>query len=310
MNFVYKVQGRGKAMIVEKARAKVNLSLDITGKRPNGYHEVKMIMQTISLCDDLEFEKGEEGSGVILSTDNEFLNSEQSAGSDNLITKAIRKLSEKTGKSFDVKITLTKRIPLAAGLAGGSSDAAAALRGVNRLFELKLSNEELCEVAVSIGADVPFCVEGGLCLCEGIGEKLTRLNRLPSFPTVICKPPVFVSTKEVYEEYDALSEPYRPDVDEMTDAIKAYDGEKVAKLLGNTLEEVTGKKYPVISEIEEKLKEAGAVNAVMSGSGPTVFGMFNSMKEADAAAELLKEHFPGFEIFSTKFDNEKQAHFE
>lgn len=297
-------------MIIEKARAKVNLSLDITGKRSNGYHDVKMIMQTLSLSDDLIFEKASAGEGVILTTDSEILNGEQAGGSDNLIVKAVKKLEAKTGKCFDVKITLSKRIPLAAGLAGGSSDAAAALRGVNRLFELNLSEEELCDIAVTIGADVPFMVKGGLCLCEGIGEKLTVLNRLPSYPTVICKPPVSVSTKEVYEEYDALENPMHPDVDSMVEAIKRYDGEAVAKLLGNTLECVTGRKYPVISDIEKSLISLGAINSVMSGSGPTVFGLFNSEKDADKAAEELMKLYPGYEIFSTRFENEKVAHFE
>lgn len=297
-------------MIVERASAKVNLSLDITGKRDNGYHDVRMIMQSLELCDDLVFEKREKGAGVLLVTDNEMLNVEQSAGTDNLIIKAAKALSEFTGEDFDVKITLSKRIPIAAGMAGGSADAAAALRGINRLFELGLSYEELRKAAVKIGADVPFCVEGGLCLSEGIGEKLTKLKPLPSVPIVICKPPVAVSTKDVYSAFDKIKNPKHPDVDAMLARIDDYDAEGVCPLLGNILEPVTVEMHPVISKIEESMKECGAENAIMTGSGPTVFGMFMSVKEAGAAKERLKELYPGFEIEATKFLNVKKGRFE
>lgn len=297
-------------MTTEQACAKINLALDVTGKRENGYHEVKMIMQSIDLCDDLVFEKLPDGSGIILETDSGMLNEEQASGTDNLIVKAARLLSEHTKRNFDVRIILSKRIPIAAGLAGGSADAAATLRGLNRIFELNLSNDTLRKLAVKLGADVPFCVEGGLCLCEGIGEVLTPLTPLPSCPTVICKPPVFVSTKEVYSEYDALADATHPDIDAMLEAISGYDAAGVSNLLSNTLECVTKKLYPVIGDIEEKLLELGAVNAVMSGSGPTVFGIFFSEKEAAKAAEKLKEIYPDFDICPTKFKNVKPGRFE
>lgn len=297
-------------ILYEQARAKINLSLDIVGRRENGYHDVRMIMQTLDLCDDLSFEKKEEGFGIVLKTDSEILNSEAESGGDNLIIKAARKLTEKTGKNFDVLITLSKRIPIAAGLAGGSSDAAAALRGLNRLYELNLSNEELKEIGVKIGADVPFCVDGGLCLSEGIGEILTPLTKLPSFPTVICKPNVFVSTKDVYTAFDSETDHKHPDVDAMLEAIAAYDGEKVAGLLENILEPVTVKMHPVIKEIEKNLETFGAVKAIMSGSGPTVFGLFNSMRDAEAAALKLKEIYSQYSTEATKFSNVKINHFE
>lgn len=297
-------------ILYEKARAKVNLSLDITGRRENGYHDVRMIMQTLELCDDLSFEKGEEGTGITLVMDSEVLNDEQAQGGTNLIVKAIRLLSEKTGRSFDVKVNLSKNIPIAAGLAGGSADAAAALRGINRLFELGLSTDELKEIGVKIGADVPFCVDGGLCLSEGIGEILTKLTPLPSHPTVICKPNVFVSTKDVYQAFDKTDEHEHPDVDGMLKAIEMYDAEAVAGLLKNILEPVTVKMHPVITDIEQHMKEFDAVNAIMSGSGPTVFGLYNSVKEADEAALKLKKIYPDFEIYSTRFDNVKKNHFE
>lgn len=298
-------------IIYEKAYAKINLSLDIVGRRPNGYHDVRMIMQTLDLSDDLSFESGDDIKGVSLITDSEVLNAEQNEGSDNLIIKALKLLQEETGKKFDVKITLSKNIPIAAGLAGGSADAAATLRGLNRLFSLGLTNDRLRELSVKIGADVPFCIEGGLCLSEGIGEKLTTLTPLASVPTVICKPNIFVSTKDVYNAFDSdENEKHHPDVDGMLSAIKEYDVAKVTELLENILEPVTKAMHPVIGEIEEKLVSLNANKAIMSGSGPTVYALFSSEKEAETAADMLKSIYPVFEIHATKFRNVKKEHFE
>ncbi len=288
-------------IIYEQAHSKINLSLDITGKRPDGYHDVRMIMQSLTLCDDLRFDELEEGEGIVLITDNEMLNEEQNNGTDNLIIKAARLLEAKTNRRFDVRITLSKYIPIAAGMAGGSADAAATLRGLNRLFSLGLNYDELRQMAVKIGADVPFCIEGGLCLSEGIGEVLTPLNPLPSFPTVICKPNVFVSTKDVYMAFDAQEKPKHPDVDKMLLAIEKYDGMEVAKLLKNILEPVTVSMHPVIKEIEKDMLELNAVNAIMTGSGPTVFGLFTSIKAAAAAAMKLKEKYKDFDVEATLF---------
>ena len=289
--------------IYEQAKAKINLSLDVTGRREDGYHLVRMIMQTLDLCDDLTFEVAGESAGITLITDSGVLNKEQSEGSDNLIIKAARALEQATGKTFDVNITLAKRIPIAAGMAGGSADAAATLRGLNRLFELGLSYDELRAIGLKLGADIPFCVEGGLCLCEGIGEILTPLTKLPNYPTVICKPPIFVSTPSVYKAYDSLEAPYHPDVDAMLAAIKEYDAPAIPGLLGNSLETVTAAVHPIIKEIEKSMIEVGALNSIMSGSGPTVFGLFNSVKEANEAAEALRHKYKDFEIHSTEFNN-------
>ncbi len=297
-------------IIYEQAHAKINLALDVTGKLENGYHTVRMIMQSISLCDDLMFLQGEEGSGTVLHTDSDVLNGEMKEGGDNLILKAARLLSEATGKSFDTVIRLSKNIPIAAGLAGGSSDAAAALRGLNRLYDLGLSTEELCSIAVKIGADVPFCVRGGLCLCEGIGEILTGLTPLSNIPLVICKPDISVSTPAVYKAFDGLSEITHPDVDSMLEAIGRYDNMGVVKLLGNALEPVTAAQHPVIKDIEDRMIRAGALNSVMSGSGPTVFGAFASEKEALIAGNVLKDSYPAYRVETCRFYNVSKPRFE
>lgn len=296
--------------VYEQAHAKINLSLDVLGRRENGYHEVKMIMQTLNLCDDLTFEKLSAGEGVRLYTNSDMLNAEQASGTDNLIIKAAKKLSEYTNQSFDVKITLNKYIPIAAGMAGGSADAAATLRGLNKLFELGLSVDALKEIAVKIGADVPFCVTGGLALSEGIGEILTQLSPLPSLPVVICKPNVFVSTKDVYQAFDSEDKVNHPDVDRMVDAIKKYDYKTVVSLMGNVLEPVTVSTHPVISEIEKAIEDNGALRAMMSGSGPTVFGLFESVSKAQEAALKLKAIYPEFDVEATAFHNLPKEHFE
>lgn len=297
-------------MIYEKAYAKINLSLDITGRRPNGYHEVRMIMQTLRMYDELSFEEGLPGSGIVLSTNNETLNSEQESGADNLVVKAAKALFDYKGCIKDVSINLTKNIPIAAGMAGGSSDAAATLRGLNRLFDFNLSYDELRTVAARIGADVAFLVEGGLALCEGIGEIITKLNPLASLPVLICKPRVFVSTKEIYADYDSENREYHPDVDAMLEAIKEYDYKKVCGLMGNVLEPVTKKQHPIITKIVDSIKRAGAVNAMMSGSGPTVFGIFDSDEALYRAFEIIKKEYPDCVVEVTRFYNIPREHFE
>ena len=297
-------------MIFEQAHAKINLALDITGRRENGYHDVRMIMQSVGLCDDLSFSKGKPGQGITLKTDSPVLEKEREAGGDNLILKAARLLSERVGKSLDADITLVKRIPIAAGMGGGSSDAAATLRGLNRLFDLGLSFDELREIGVKIGADVPFCVEGGLCLAEGIGEILTPLQSVASIPVVICKPDISVSTPEVYRAYDAAPSETHPDVDGMLAAIKDYDTGGVIAGLGNVLEPVTAGMHPVIKEIKEKALSAGATGSLMSGSGPTVFATFNSEKEAASAAAELSKAFPEYFCWVGTFHNTKRPRFE
>lgn len=293
-------------MVQERAHAKINLALDITGRRANGYHEVRMIMQTLKLSDELSFVKRipGDGKGVILRTDSEMLNGEQQEGQDNLITKAARKLSEYTGRDFDVNITLNKKIPIAAGMAGGSADAAATLRGLNRLYELNLSMDELCEIGVKIGADVPFCVREGLYLAEGIGEVLTKLPALSETPVTICKPCFNVSTKDVYTAFDSKVCESHPDVDGMLSAISEGDINKVTAFLGNVLEPVTVSMHSEIKTIkEDMIIKGGAVRAMMSGSGPTVFGIFESDDKAGFAQNCLSNIYPDYEVVATGFYN-------
>lgn len=297
-------------MIFEQAFAKINLSLDITGRREDGYHLVKMIMQTVNLFDELTFEEGTKGSGISLTVNNEMLAKEQESGADNLVVKAAKKLFEYVKDTKDVSINLTKNIPIAAGMAGGSADAAATLRGLNRLFKFNLTNDELRTIALKVGADVPFLIEGGLCLCEGIGEELTELNPLASLPVLICKPNVFVSTKDVYTAYDATTEVKHPAVDEMVKAIEEYDYVKVASLLGNSLEPVTVSMHPVIEEIKTFMLQKGALNSMMSGSGPTVFGLFDSDEAIHQSYLEVKERYPEYTVEKTRFYKRRHEHFE
>lgn len=284
-------------MIKETAYAKVNLSLDVTGLRPNGYHDVKMVMQTVGICDELSFEQAE--NGIFLTTNSDRLNEESQGGMDNIIVKAARAIFDYAGKEYGVKITLDKHIPIAAGMAGGSTDAAATLRGLNRLFDLGLSMDTLREIAVTIGADVPFCVEGGSMLSEGIGEILTPLTPAKDLNLLICKPDIFVSTKEVYTRFDALTDIDHPDVDGMVDALNTKDYDKIPGLLGNVLELVTANLYPVISDIEKAMIDNGAINSIMSGSGPTVFGIFKDSASCQKAEAALKEIYPDYFVSTT-----------
>lgn len=284
-------------MIKETAYAKVNLSLDVTGLRPNGYHEVKMVMQTLGIYDLLSFDIIDKG--IELTTDSELLNTESSQGQDNIIIKAYRAICEYTKKELGVKISLEKHIPIAAGMAGGSSDAAATLRGINRLYDLGLSMDQLREIAVTIGADVPFCIEGGSMLSQGIGEILTALTPAVDLNLLVCKPDLFVSTKEVYTRFDTLTDVAHPDVDSMVEALNSKSYEKIPALLGNVLELVTGNLYPIIGEIEKSMIKAGALNSIMSGSGPTVFGIFEDSKTCKEAESKLKELYPDYFVSAT-----------
>lgn len=265
-----------------KAMAKINLGLDVLRRREDGYHEVKMIMQTVNLYDELTFRKFP-GDVIRVSTDKEELPADES----NLIYKAAKLIKDTYGIKEGIEVTLKKNIPIAAGMAGGSTDAAATLVAANRLFSLNLSLEELCRLGVKIGADVPYCIKGGTVLCEGIGEVMTRLPDAPDCYLVIAKPDINVSTKFIYENLHANSLKEHPDVDGMTESIKAGDLSGVANRMGNVLETVTTKVHPIIDEIKGFLKERGALNALMSGSGPTVFAIFDQEETARAAYDQL-----------------------
>lgn len=282
--------------ITKNAYAKINLALDVLRRRPDGYHDVKMIMQTVDIYDTLTFTEKEE-AGIVLKVDN----SELSAGQDNLICRAAEQLFAESGVTKGVEILLTKRIPIAAGMAGGSTDAAATLHGLNELFGLGYSLEELQKIGVELGADIPYCLMGGTALSEGIGEVLTRLPSPPQCSLVVAKPDINVSTKFVYENLHAESLPYHPDIDGMIEAVKAGSLNIVADKLGNVLETVTVKEYPVIDEIKELMKNEGAENALMSGSGPTVFGIFIGEKAAETAAEQIEQRGLAKQVFVTKF---------
>ena len=268
-----------------KALGKINLGLDVLGKRENGYHDVRMVMQTVYLYDQIRIEKRKE-PGISLSTNLFYL----PVNENNLAYRAASLLMEEFQIKEGVKITLDKHIPVAAGMAGGSSNAAAVLFGINRMFSLGLSQKDLMERAVSLGADVPYCIMRGTALSEGIGEILTPLPPMPQCQILIAKPPISVSTKFVYENLNlpSLSRDAHPNIDKIAKALASRDFYGVADNLGNILETVTIPAHPVIREIKEKMMELGAVNALMSGSGPTVFGLFVNPAAAQEAYEEMR----------------------
>lgn len=282
--------------ITLKAMAKVNLGLDVVRRMENGYHEVRMIMQTVDLYDELTFEKAEEG--IRLCIDNEKLPADES----NLIYKAAA-LTKRCHSFPGVRITLKKKIPMAAGMAGGSSDAAAAFHGLNRLFSLGMDLEEMKRLGVQIGADVPYCIVGGTMRSEGIGEILTPLPEAPEAYLVIAKPDISVSTKYVYENLHVETIAHHPDIASVEAGIRAGDLDGMCLPMENILETVTEKKYPVIAQIKELLRSSGAVTSLMSGSGPTVFGIFRTLQDAQAAYEKTERSGLAKQLFVTTFSN-------
>lgn len=282
--------------VSEKAYAKINLSLDVLRRRPDGYHEVKMIMQTVGICDILTIAKSEK-KDISLRVGNAPLPCDRS----NLIYKAAEMVIQQFQLQQGVEITLEKKIPIAAGMAGGSSDAAAMFRGMNRLFGLGMSLQDMQKLGVKIGADIPYCIMGGTALSEGIGEVLSPLPAPPEAYLVIAKPDIDVSTKFVYENLHADTLTMHPDVDGMVQALKAGDLGGITDRMGNVLETVTENAYPVISDIKELMKRRGAENALMSGSGPTVFGIFKEKAEAEKAGDALQESNLAGQIFVTQF---------
>lgn len=282
----------------QRAYAKINMGLDVLRRRADGYHEVKMIMQTVDIYDELVLERRSR-PGVELRTDNREL----PTGGDNLICKAVDLLFREKGIEGGVRITLTKRIPIAAGMAGGSSDAAAAMRGINELFGLGLSVPALQALGVRLGADIPYCIVGGTMLSEGIGEILTPLPAPPGAYLVVAKPDISVSTAFVYGNLHADTLTYHPDIGGMIDALRKGDRRGITDRLGNVLETVTVKAYPVIDEIKALLKAQGAENALMSGSGPTVFGIFEDKEKAQRAAKAVEQGALAKQIFVTTFYN-------
>lgn len=267
-----------------KALGKINLGLDVLGRRENGYHDVRMVMQTVYLYDQITI-KRKKKPGIELRTNLFFL----PVNENNLAYRAAKLLMDEFHIEEGVEIYLEKHIPVAAGMAGGSSNAAAVLYGINQMFSLGLSNEELMKRGVTLGADVPYCIMRGTVLAEGIGEILTPLPPMPKCYVLLAKPPVSVSTKLVYEKLDSHEIENHPDIDGILEGLKKQNVRKVASSMGNVLEKVTIEEYPVIEEIKKVMKSKGALNAMMSGSGPTVFGLYEDKNQAKAAADKIKE---------------------
>ncbi|XJZ27371.1 4-(cytidine 5'-diphospho)-2-C-methyl-D-erythritol kinase [Bacillota bacterium Lsc_1132] len=285
--------------LLVKAPAKINLSLDVLYKRPDDYHEVEMVMTTIDLADRIELTLLEEDEINIL-THNRFVPDDQR----NLAFQAAKLLKERFTIKKGVTIAIEKNIPVAAGLAGGSSDAAATLRGLNKLWSLGLSLDQLAEIGAEIGSDVSFCVYGGTALAKGRGELITEIPAPPTCWVILAKPFIGVSTAEVYRRLD-LKNVHHPNIEEMIQGIRTNDYEKVCNQVGNVLEEVTLNLYPEVAQIKEQMKRFGADAVLMSGSGPTVFGIvqhdsrmhriYNGLRgfcDQVFAVRILGERFP------------------
>lgn len=284
-----------------KALAKINLGLDVLGRRENGYHDVRMIMQSIYLYDDVKIER-KATPGIELSSNLYFL----PTGDGNIAYKAAQMLMEEFGIEEGVRITLNKHIPVAAGMAGGSSNAAAVLFGMNRLFGLKLSRQELMDRGVRLGADVPYCIMRGTVLAEGIGEELKELPAMPKCTVLIAKPPISVSTKIVYEALDSSEITEHPDIDGLIKALERGSLKDVAARMGNVLEGVTIPMHPVIEDIRRTMKECGALNAMMSGSGPTVFGLFENKMAARKAQDVIRQKGLAKQVYVTNIHSARR----
>lgn len=289
--------------VTEKAYAKINLGLDVTGIRDDGYHLVKMVMQTVGISDTLTFT--DLGASAADKPAITLSGAEGSvpAGEDNLICRAIRTMDRAYGIGHDTGVHLEKKIPVAAGMAGGSTDAAAAFRAMRDLFVPEVADEELQELALPLGADIPYCIAGGTRLAEGIGEKLTVLPDAPACSLVIVKPGEDVSTGGIYKTYDALHNDWHPDIDGQVQAIRNGDLHGMAAKCGNVLELVTGPRCPQIGQIEQFFMKCGALQAVMTGSGPAVFAVFDDERAAQMSLEKFKksEAAAGCSCFQTGF---------
>lgn len=269
--------------LVLQARAKINLTLDVLGKRPDGYHQVEMVMQTISLADTITLEKT---TGDILIS---CSHPEVPVNVENLAYRAAMLLKQVESYNGGVKIHIDKQIPVAAGLAGGSSNAAAVLVGLNQLWDLGLSREHLMHIGGTLGSDVPFCVLGGTALAKGRGEEITPLKAVPELTLVLVKPPFGVSTASVYGNFRQKKVTNRPDTHAMLRAIEAGDSAAIIRLGANVLESVTLELHPQVAEIKNRLSQAGAQGVVMSGSGPTVFGFVEDENQGREVAGKLAE---------------------
>lgn len=264
-----------------KCRAKINLAIDVLGRREDNYHLVEMIMQSIDLYDYIEIEEIDKGILIESNCPNVPLDS------SNIVYKGANLIKDRFGINKGVKIKIEKNIPVAAGMAGGSSNGAAVLIGLNKIWSLNLSENELMEIGLKLGADVPFCIKGGAALAQGIGEKLTYIKGLNDVDIIICKPDISVSTAMVYKNFDMSKIRKRPNIDLLLKCLEEENIEDLCMNMENVLESVTEKKYSEISNIKEQMKKCGAIGTMMSGSGPTVFGIFKDLKKGkDALAKL------------------------
>ena len=284
-----------------KALGKINLGLDVLGRRPNGYHDVRMVMQTVYLYDQILLEKTDK-EGISLETNLFYL----PVNENNLAYRAAKMLIDEFAIKEGVHISLEKHIPVAAGMAGGSSNAAAVLYGMNRLFQLGLTDQELMDRGVQLGADVPYCIMRGTVLAEGIGEKLTPLPAMPKCHVLLAKPPISVSTQKVYEKLDAQEVTKHPDIDGILLGLQTGDLKKITSSMGNVLENVTITEYPQIERIKDVMKEEGALNAMMSGSGPTVFGIYDDKMLARRAAARISEEQLAKQVHVTTMHNARR----
>lgn len=282
-----------------KAYAKVNLALDVLRRRPDGYHDVKMIMQNLDIYDELEFEvisRDTEDVRIDLTVNKEGIPTDDR----NLVYKAIAILFEAFNIKSHIAVNLIKNIPAEAGMAGGSTDCAAALKAVNILYNLGLTTDELMKYGVKLGADVPYCILGRTAISEGIGEVLTPIKGLPPVHVLVAKPPVNVSTKEIYTNLKANELERHPDVDGMVEALESQNLSAIAERMENVLETVTVNMHPEIEELKALMKDQGALNAIMSGSGPTVFGLFDDKDKVWETAMMISDKELAPEVFITR----------
>ncbi|AGX41513.1 4-(cytidine 5'-diphospho)-2-C-methyl-D-erythritol kinase [Clostridium saccharobutylicum] len=275
-----------------KAYAKINIALDVVGKRDDGYHLLKMIMQTIDLYDIIDIEKTQ--SGIEMKCNKHYVPTDER----NLAYKAAKLFKDTYSIQDGVYINLIKNIPVSAGLAGGSTDAAAVLKIMNKMFNVNASDNELKALGLKLGADVPYCINGGTALCEGIGEKITQLKPFKDKIVVLIKPSFGVSTKEVYKSFDLSKVVFHPRIEELMENMANDNLYFVANNMKNLLENVTLKKHKIIANIKDEVKSKGCIGTMMSGSGATVFAFFDDMLKAQNCYDNMKRDYK--DVFITR----------
>ena len=286
--------------ILLNARAKINITLDVIGKNSDGYHDLSMIMQTINLCDNVSIKKTS-SKGVKMSCNLKWMPCDDR----NIVYRAAQLMKEKYKIKDGININLVKNIPVSAGLAGGSTDCASTLVGIRNLFSLDITDKQLIQIGKSLGADVPYCILRGTALAEGIGDKLTKLPPFPNCSVLIVKPPINVSTASVFGAFDnsAVNKNERPDNNLVIELIKNNDLKGICNNMRNVLESVTIKNYPIIDDIKQMMLDKGAIGSMMSGSGPTVFGFYNSYNEAVKVLRTIRDKHKFREMYITTIFN-------